>query len=78
MDNSFLTGCASAFWHITTGVCRAVGTCLGGLGRPATLPDDLVLEVHRRVMRAQRQEVKKKTVAPLKEVAHPVVKSLPK
>ena len=53
MDFSFLTGCASQFWHITSGVCRAVGACLGGGGKPATLPQDLVMEVHRRVMRAQ-------------------------
>jgi hypothetical protein len=53
MEFSLLTGCASRFWHITSGVCRAVGACLGGIGRPATLPDALAMAVHRRVMRAQ-------------------------
>eukprot|EP01037_Dinobryon_pediforme_P013344 gene13344-13458_t len=53
MDFSFLTGCASQVWHITSGVCRAVAACLGGGVRPATLPQDLVMEVHRRVVKAQ-------------------------
>ena len=55
MDFSFLTGCASQFWHITSGVCRAVTACLGGGGRPATLPQDLVVAVHGRVTRAQNK-----------------------
>ena len=55
MDFSFLTGCASQFWHITSGVCRAVGACLGGGGRPATLPQDLVMACYQRVTRAQNR-----------------------
>ena len=53
MDFSFLTGCASQFWQITSGVCRAVGACLGGGGRPATLSQELVMAVHQRVTRVQ-------------------------
>ena len=55
MEFSFLTGCASQFWHITSGVCRAVGECLGGGGRPATLSQDLVMAVHRRVTQSQNK-----------------------
>eukprot|EP01037_Dinobryon_pediforme_P004240 gene4240-4290_t len=55
MDFSSLVGCARAFWHITSGLCRAVGACLGGGGRPATLPQDLVMEAHRRVALAQNR-----------------------
>ena len=53
MEFSFLTGCASQFWHITSGVCRAVTACLGGGGRPATLPQDLIMAAYRRVTGAQ-------------------------
>jgi hypothetical protein len=53
MDCSFLTGCAREFWQITSGVCRAVGACLGGGGKPATLPQDLVEAAYRRVAVAQ-------------------------
>jgi hypothetical protein len=53
MDFSFLTGCASQFWQITSGVCRAVTSCLGGGGRPAVLPQDLVVACYQRVMQAQ-------------------------
>ena len=55
MDFSFLTGCASQFWHITTGVCRAVTACLGGGGRPATLSADVVMACYHRINRAQTQ-----------------------
>jgi hypothetical protein len=55
MDFSFLTGCASQFWQITSGVCRAVTTCLGGGGRPATLPVDLAMACYHRVNRAQHR-----------------------
>ena len=55
MEFSFLTGCASQFWHITSEVCRAVGECLGGGGRPATLSQDLVMAVHKRVTQAQNK-----------------------
>ena len=55
MEFSFLTGCASQFWHITSGVCRAVGECLGGGGRPATLSQELVMAVHLRVTQAQNK-----------------------
>jgi hypothetical protein len=53
MEFSFLTGCARQFWQITSGVCRAVGACLGGGGKPATLPEGLVTEAYRRVALAQ-------------------------
>ena len=55
MEFSFLTGCASQFWHITSGVCRAVGACVGGGGRPATLPQDLVMAAHRRVTQVRNK-----------------------
>ena len=55
MEFSFLTGCASQFWHITSGVCRAVTACLGGGGKPATLPQDLVMACYHRVTRAQNR-----------------------
>ena len=55
MDFSFLTGCASQFWQITSGVCRAVTACLGGGGRPATLSVDLVMACYQRVNRAQNR-----------------------
>ena len=53
MDFSFLTGCASQFWHITSGVCRAVTACLGGLGRPAILSPDFVMACYERVNRGR-------------------------
>lgn len=53
MDYSFLTGYASGFWHITSGVCRAVAACLGGGGRPATLSPKFVVACYLRVNRAQ-------------------------
>ena len=55
MDFSFLTVRASQFWHMTSGVCRAVGRCLGRGGRPATLSQELVMAVHRRVTRVQNK-----------------------
>ena len=55
MEYSFLIGCASQFWHITSGVCRAVTACLGGGGRPATLSQELVMACYHRVNRAQNQ-----------------------
>ena len=53
MDFSFLTGCAGQFWQITSGVCRTVAACVGSLGRPARLPQPMLMEVHRRVSQAQ-------------------------
>ena len=55
MDYSFLTGCASQFWQITSGVCRAMTACLGGGGRPATLSADLVMACYERLNRAQHR-----------------------
>ena len=55
MEFSFLTGCASQFWHITSGVCRAVTACLGGGGRPATLSAEFVMACFHRVTRAQNR-----------------------
>ena len=55
MDFSFLTGCASQFWHISSGVCRAVGACLGGGGRAATLSPEFAMACYERVNRCRNR-----------------------